>query len=243
MYDISHFSASDMTRCGAELRKAGAGAGSMEDAANRIVRRLYEDLVTAPSGEKACALVRTFITLPYRQLTDEQQTFAARLHPAIVDQPGVKCLTLLATAGAEPEWNDRRASVGHQALPLPSESSIARSPMISQLIRQLGVEMGALLAPPSSSDVLLDSAQHTFNVFHVGDAVGSPHIPAQQQFVIPHGVRSVLGFGGLLPPGELFATILFTKARVPREVAERFRTLALNVKVALLPFADVRIFS
>jgi hypothetical protein len=91
--------------------------------------------------------------------------------------------------------------------------------------------------------MLLDSAQHTFNVFHVADAAGSPHIPAQQEFVIPHGVRSVLGFGGLLPPGELFATILFTKARVPREVAERFRTLALNVKVALLPFAGVRIFS
>src|SRR6185437_15335911 len=35
MYDISQFPASDMTRCGAELRKAGMGAGSMEDAANR----------------------------------------------------------------------------------------------------------------------------------------------------------------------------------------------------------------
>lgn len=243
MYDISQFAASDMTRCGAELRKAGVGAESMEDAANRIVRRLYDDLVTASAGDRACVLVRTFITMPYSELTEEQQTFAARLLPAIVDQPGVKCLTLLATAGTEPAWNDRRASLGHQALPLPSESSIARSPMISQLIRQLGVEVGALLAPPSPSGVLLDSAQHSFNVFHVADAVGSPHIPAQQQFVIPHGVKSVLGFGGLLPPGELFATILFTKARVPRDVAERFRPLALNVKVALLPFAGVRIFA
>lgn len=241
MYDISHFSASDMTRCGAELRKAGTGADSMEAVANRIVTRLYDDLITAPSSVRACVLVRTFITLPYGQLTEEQQTFAARLLPEIVDQPGIKCLTLLATAGDESAWNDRRTSTGHQALPLPSEASIARSPMISQLVRQLGVEVGALLA--SSSNVLLDSAQHTFNVFHVADAVGSPHIPAQQEFVIPHGVRSVLGFGGLLPPGELFATILFTKARVPREVAERFRTLALNVKVALLPFAGVKIFS
>lgn len=241
MYDISHFSASDMTRCGAALRKAGSGADSMENAANRIVTRLYDDLTTAPSSERACVLVRTFITLPYGQLTEEQQTFAARLLPEIVEQPSIKCLTLLATAGDESAWNDRRASTGHQALPLPSEASIARSPMISQLIRQLGVEVGALLA--SSSSVLLDSAQHTFNVFHVADAVGSPHIPAQHEFVIPHGVRSVLGFGGLLPPGELFATILFTKARVPREVAERFRTLALNVKVALLPFAGVKIFS
>ena len=150
MYDISYFSASDMTRCGAELRKAGAGADSMEDAASRIVKRLYDDLTTAPSGDRACALVRTFITLPYAQLTEAQQTFAARMLPEIVDQPGIKCLTLLATAGTEPAWNDRRTSTGHQALPLPSEASIARSPMISQLIRQLGVEIGALLAPSSS---------------------------------------------------------------------------------------------
>ena len=241
MYDISHFSPSDMTRCGAELRKAGADAESMEDAANRIVTRLYDSLITAASGDRACVLVRTFITLPYAQLTEEQQEFAARILPEIVHQPGIKCLTLLATVGVEPAWNDRRASVAHQALPLPSEASIARSPMISQLIRQLGVEVGVLLSPPA--DVLLDSAQHTFNVFHVADAVGSPHIPAQQQFVIPHRVQSVLGFGGLLPPGELFATILFSKARVPRDVAERFKTLALNVKVALLPFAGVKTFS
>lgn len=240
MYDISQFSLSDMTRCGADLRKAGTGAESMEDAAGRIVTRLYEDLSVA-SGTRGCVLVRTFITVPYGQLPAELQAFAARLLPAIVDQPDIKCLTLLATAGDESPWNDRRASIGHQALPLPSAASIARSPMISQLIRQLGVEIGALLGPPS--DVMLDSTQHTFNVFHVGDAVGSPHIPAQQQFVIPYGVQSVLGFGGLLPPGELFATILFTRARVPREVAERFKTLALNVKVALLPFAGVKIFA
>jgi len=150
------------------------------------------------------------------------------------------CLTLLATAGEEPAWNDRRASVAHRALPLTSAESIARSPMISQLIRQLGVEIGTLLTP---SEMIVDNTQHSFNVFHVPDAVGSPHIPAQQQFVIPYGVQSVLGFGGLLPPGELFATILFTRTRVPREVAERFKTLALNVKVALLPFAGVRTFT
>jgi hypothetical protein len=239
MYDISNFSLSDMTQCGVALRKAGAEASSMEEAAIRVVTMLHDEL-RAESGKRGCVLVRTFITLPYQQLPAEQQAFAARILPEIVDRPDLKCLTLLATAGEEPAWNDRRASLAHQALPLPSEESIARSPMISQLIRQLGVEIGTLLAPPS--DMMVDNTQHTFNVFHVLEAVGSPHIPAQQQFVIPYGVQSVLGFGGLLPPGELFATILFTRVRVPREVAERFKTLALNVKVALLPFAGVKTF-
>jgi hypothetical protein len=240
MYDISNFSLSDMTRCGAALRKAGADASSMEEAAGRIVRFLHDDLQSG-TGKRACVLVRTFITVPYGHLPAELQTFAARVLPEIVDAPDLKCLTLLATAGEEPAWNDRRASVGHQALPLPSAASISRSPMISQLIRQLGVEIGTLLTP--SSEMMVDNTQHSFNVFHVVDALGSPHIPAQQQFVIPYGVQSVLGFGGLMPPGELFATILFSRARVPREVAERFKTLALNVKVALLPFAGVRTFT
>jgi two-component system NtrC family sensor kinase len=239
MYDISTFSLSDMTRCGAALRKLGADARSMEEAAGRIVRCLHEDLRSS-SGQRDCVLARTFITVPYAQLPGELQVFASRIVPEIVETPELRCLTLLATAGEEPAWNDRRASLAHQALPLTSAESIARSPMISQLIRQLGVEVGTLL---TTSEMIVDNSQHTFNVFHVLDAVGSPHIPAQQQFVIPYGVQSVLGFGGLLPPGELFATILFTRARVPRDVAERFKTLALNVKVALLPFAGVRTFT
>ena len=70
---------------------------------------------------------------------------------------------------------------------------MSRSPMIAQLIRQLGVEISAFL---SDGELVIDTTQHTFNVFYVGDAVGSPVIPAQQEFVVPYGVRSVLGFAG-----------------------------------------------
>ena len=241
MYDLSRFSLSDMTRCGVELRRLGAGASSLEQVAGRAVQHLYGQLGTAASGTTACALVRTFITLPYERLEPGQQQFATRVFPDIVQNPAIKCLTLLATAGDLPEWNTRQASEGHQALPLPSEESIARSPMISQLIRQLGVQVGDLLK--ADSGFVVDGSEHTFNVFHIPDALGSPYIPAQEQFVRPHGIRSVLGFGGLLPPGELFATILFSKAPIPPNVAELFKTLALNMKVAMLPFSDGRVFS
>jgi two-component system NtrC family sensor kinase len=229
-----------MTRFGAELRKLGDGAASMEEVAGHTVRALYERF--GGSGDRrSCALVRTFVTMPYADLQSDLQLFAERLFPGIVHQPATKCLTLLATAGDEPEWNTRHASHGHQALPLASEESISRSPMISQLIQQLGVEVGELLGP--RSDVVLETGQHTFNVFHVANALGSPHIPAQAEFVQPYGIRSVIGFGGLLPPGELFATIMFARVAIPRESADLFKTLALNVKVALLPFAALRVFS
>ena len=241
MYDLSRFNLSDMTQCGAELRKLGGTAASMEDTGGRIVRYLHSELGTGIDGTRACALVRMFVTLPYGSLDDEQRQFAGQLLQGHPPSDAMKCLTLLATAGDVEAWNHRRRSAAHLALPLVSEESVARSPMISQLIRQLGIEVGSLLAADPA--LVMDVEQHAFNVFHVPDAVGSAYIPAQQQFVIPHHVRSVLGFGGLLPPGELFATILFSREPISRDVADLFRTLALNIKVAMLPFAGRRVFT
>jgi len=239
LFDISRFGLADMTRCGIDLRKSGFGCASMEEAASRVVRYLYEGLRNPGLEEPACALVRMFVTVPFDALETSQQAFASNILGGPPASPSMKCLTLLATAGDLPDWNSRSTSRGHQALPLPSAEAVSRSPMIAQLIRQLGIEISALL---SDTGLVIDAAQHTFNVFYVGDAKGSGFIPAQQEFVIPHGIRSVLGFGGLLPSGELFATILFSKTHIPREVADLFKTLALNVKVALLPFAATKIF-
>lgn len=241
VYDLSRFSLGDMTRCGVELRKIGGDASSMEEVAERTVRYLHQRL-RDPSGDApACPLVRMFITVPFDALQSEQQAFAAEILGGPPDPPSMKCLALLATAGDEPTWNSRHASTGHKALPLPNAGAIARSPMIARLIRQLGVEISVLLA--SDPRLMIDVEQHSFNVFYIAEAKGSPYIPAQGEFVEPHGIRSVLGFGGLLPSGELFATILFSRAYIPREVAELFKTLALNVKVALLPFAGRKVFA
>lgn len=241
MYDLASFTLSDMTRCGIELRKLGAGASSMEEVADRTVRFLRGSL-RAPVGEDpACPLVRFFVTMPYSELEADQQSFVRSLVGDAAARPGTKCLTLLASAGEHPAWNSRQDSAGHKALPLASEESVARSPMIAQLIRQLGVGVGALIGADPS--LVVDADQHDFNVFHVPEAEGSPYIPAQREFVVPFGIRSVLGFGGLLPPGELYAIVLFSKAPIRRETADLFKTLSLNVKVALLPFVGRQLFA
>jgi hypothetical protein len=240
-YDLASFSLADMTRCGMDLRRIGAGAASMEEVADRTVRYLFERLRDSASGAPACALVRLFVTMPVEELQMEQQQFVEEVLGHVPDSTGMKCLTLLASAGVEPGWNSRHRSAAHKALPLPSAESVARSPMIAQLIRQLGVEVSTLLA--SDPRLIVELEQHTFNVFYVPDAEGSPFIPAQSEFVVPHGIRSVLGFGGVLPSGELYAMILFTRVPVARQVAELFKTLSLNLKMALLPFVDRRIFA
>jgi serine phosphatase RsbU (regulator of sigma subunit) len=230
-----------MVECGLALRQFGLGVESMEEASNRIVRYLYENFCTKPTGEKSCALVRLFKTHPYEDLEVELAEYARSMLDHYPPLPAMKCMTLLATVGEQTEWNSRHTSVGHKAIPLASESVVAQIPMISQLIRQLGLDIKTVINP--GPDLLVEIEQRKYNVFYVPEAIGNPYIPAQDSFVIPFGIKSVLGFGGLLPSGNLFAIIMFLKVQIPHSTAQMFSTLALNVKTALLQFDRGAVFA
>jgi len=240
MYNLTNFALKDMTECGAALRRMGVGSETMEETANRIVTHLYENLVNPQTNEKSLALVRLFKTHSYNELEPDLQPIVQQTLGEEPDNSAMKCLTLLATAGEHPDWNSRYTSRGHQAIPLASEELVAQSPMISQLICQLGLDIGTVLKPDPA--VIIDLEQKTFNVFHIPEAQGSPFVPAQAGFVVPYGVRSVLGFGSMLPSGNLLVIIIFSKVSISRDTANLFKALALNVKMALLPFDGGAIF-
>jgi len=241
MPDIADFTLKDMVEVSAALRSMGSGAASMEEVADKIVHYLYDHLTEKDGKGNACALVRLFKTHSYADLDDSLQTFASGIMLASPVSDKMKCLVLLASAGMLPEWNSRKQSEGHKAIPLPSEHFIESFPMITQLIQQLGLEVNTLLQPDPA--VVMDMAQKTYNVFLIPDAVGSSYVPAQEGFVIPFKVQSVLGFGGILPSGNLFAIILFSKVKLSRQTADMFRSLALSVKIAILPFDGRAVFS
>lgn len=241
MYNPAEFTLSDMTECGATLRKLGAGADSMEEVADRIVSYFYDQFIDPQTSASAFTLVRFFKTHAFSQLPTDLQAYAQTMLNQQVAPPATKCLTLLATQGDRVEWRSRQASIGHQAIPLISEQLVTQSPMIAQLIAQFGLPIHAVLNPDPT--LIVDLEQKTFNVFHVLDAVNSPHVPAQQEFVVPFGVRSVLGFGGMLPSGNLIAIIVFSKMPISWETADMFKTLALNVKLAVLPFDRGAVFN
>lgn len=241
MYSLTRFTLKEMTECGATLRRLGVGAASMEEVANKLVNYFYSCFVNPDTGENALALVRCFKTHDYNELPVELQHLASQMLGQHSVQPALKCLTLMATAGDRPEWNLRTASTGHQAIPLPSEQMVTQAPMIAQLIQQLGLRISDVIAP--NPEILVDLQERTYNVFHIPHAEGSPHIPAQAEFVRPFHIRSVLGFGGMLPSGNLVALILFSKLPIQRETAELFKPLALNAKMAMLPFDQQATFA
>lgn len=241
--DLSNFGLGEMLRCSLEVRRAARSEATMEATARRLARFFYEELRAGDNG-RACVLVRIYKTHPLGALPDELQRFARRaLRSAdlpIEATDGMKCLTLLATVGDEPSWNERRESRGHQAIPLPSPQLVQRAPMIAQLVHEFGLALSDLLRP--SPDIVRKLEGKTYGVFHVAEALGSPFIPAQAQFVERHGVRSVVGFGGSLVGGELFAVILFTRTLITADAADRFRTIALDVKGCLVPFDESQVF-
>jgi len=72
---------------------------------------------------------------------------------------------------------------------------------------------------------LRDRSQNTeltnkrYGVFHVREARGSQHIPAQDEFVTPYGMKSVGAIGGVISSGDLFVTIMFSKTSISDNVA------------------------
>ncbi|MBI3785470.1 MAG: hypothetical protein HY270_18925 [Deltaproteobacteria bacterium] len=234
MHDLAKFTMTDMAELGVALRGAGAGARCLEEVANRVVHCLYDQLRDVQTGGPACALIRFYKTHPYGQLPKDLQRFAGAVAGTASLASNLACLTMLATIGDKPAWNVRSRSERHQAVPLLSEEMIQGKPMISRLVAQLGLDIRYVLEPDPA--FLMDLGQHSFNVFYVPQALGSPYIPAQEEFVIPERIESVLGFGGLLPSGNLFAIIFFSRVPIPQATADMFKTLALNVKLAVLPF-------
>jgi hypothetical protein len=240
--DLSKFDLAAAEACGRGMSTAMADATTMEDAARAACAYLRGEL-HHESDRSVSVLVRCYKTHSYGELPPDVQRVAKRAYGAIAfspPEPELKCLVLLATVGDEPAWNDRRTSKNHQAIPLPSRHIVESAPMIAQLIRELGLDVSEVIQP--SRGVVRELAGKTYGVFHVDDAKGSPYIPAQD-FVERYRVRSVVGFGGTLPTGELIAMIVFSRAAIPIDVADRFRTLALDLREGLARFASDRVFA
>ena len=227
-YHLEDFSLAEMMHCGAFIRSLGARL-SREDLPRSLVRYLYDHLIDA-QGSRGSILVRLFETSRFEDLPAELQDIARNSQPDI--EADACCLRLTATAGDEPEWNDVRESRHHRVIPLSSGEAVNRLPMVSQLIGQLGLEVGGVHVCNPRPEMLLGGGD--VSVFYVADAPNSPCIPQQHEFVKPYGVRSVVGFGDQLPDGEFFAVIIFAKVCISSASAKLLGHLALSSRMALL---------
>ena len=236
MYDITLFTPQDVAKCSLVLRQFGRNTASMEASSQKIVNYIYQHFCDSQTGENTCALVRLFKTHPYGELEDSLQQSARCLMNGNSPTADMKCWTLLAAAGTEPQWNSRHTAAENTAIPLVSPKLVAKMPAISEMIRQFGLDIPTFVGIEPERFLQLEPA--ILNIFHVPNAKGSPFIPEQDSLIIPYQIKSVLGFGGLLRSGSLFAVVMFLKVKIPHSTAEMFKDLALSVKTALSVFDE-----
>jgi hypothetical protein len=213
------------------IRMGSADVVTAAGACQRICELLHGALQSAHGPDTA--LVRLYQSVRAGQLPAETRVFAERLadHPIEDETP---CLTLLGTDGIEPAWRSRRTSRSHQAIALSDAEEVnARTPMVGGLFAQLGIDVDAIVRQRPDEKLLLH--HRDYGVFHVPDPSVSPFIP-DQTFVRAYAIRSVVGCGGVLPSGEVFALILFATVDIPEKVVPLFRTLAYGIKAALVPY-------
>jgi len=241
MYDLAQLAERDFDLVRQSFQSSFSHpCASMEATAQAVLQSLQSALWDPQTDSSACSLARCYITQRYDRLAPPLQRLA-RDHRDNAMLTAIKYLVLLATAGERPEWNDRTRSRAHQLIPLSSVDIINQSPMVAHMIKQFGFPLDALISADAVE--LSMTANRTHNVFYVPAAPGSPYIPAQSEFVERYGIKSVIGMGGILPYGHMFAVILFTKVAIPAHLTTLFASLATDIKAAFVPHGDKRIYA
>lgn len=230
MFTLTRLTVSDMVAASAALRHATNGATTMEDAANAITT-YTRDTFRDTDGTPAFGLIRLFQTIHWERLTPQLRSYAQARMPDQQPPHGIRCLTLFATAGDHPAWQDRRASRNHQAIPLTSPEILNRAPFVLTALDHLLTHH-----TPDQPDTPLD------DILHITDAPGSPHLPGQD-FIQRHTIRSALALSGTLADGDTYTLVLYSHPRINPETAELFRAYATAIRHNLLPHTHSTLFT
>jgi serine phosphatase RsbU (regulator of sigma subunit)/anti-sigma regulatory factor (Ser/Thr protein kinase) len=229
------FSAERIAALAAAVARAGEQTGSMEGAARHAAAAIRTAFPT-PDGDSAVVLVRVFQTTVWELLTPQLRSYAmARMTPGAPAE-GTRCLALLATLGDRPTWCDRHASRDHQALPLTGTDVIRRVPLALTVLDHL---VGAAAQRNPQTDH--EGRPARVAVHLVSDAAASPLVPARS-LVDAHGVTAALGLGGVLPSGEVFTVVLYSRVPIDPATAQRFGAVAEAMRGAMAPFAHLPLF-
>lgn len=218
----------------------------VEDVAQEYTRTLYN------AFSESISLIRIFLTVPFCELPDENKQFVQNLIrtkglPEKLDKM-TPVLSLVGTSGIKPYWNDRRKSKDHIGIPLISADFIDSIPMMSRLLKQIG--MGLDWIARGESKFIQDDAGSFKGAFYVRSANSETDskgrkIIVDQNFVNENKIKSVFGLGGgYLGCSTFFTSIFFLRETIEENTVNWFRSHPSLFKAATIKFVNKKmIFS
>lgn len=199
------------------------GCKTLEQAAEEAMDLLYGTF------SDSIVLARLFVVVPHGELPAANRSFVSELAHSqgitdlINDETYV--ISLLGTRGVRPEWNDRRNSNGHVGIPLASADFIDRIPMMSRMLKEVGLDLSWIDRQKSVATKTLAGLSGVFYVADAETAVDDKgrKIISAQDFVRAYKIKSVFGCAGGYPTGGTFITmIVFCRETVKQSTAEQF---------------------
>lgn len=206
-------------------------AKSLEEAAQGLASAIHSQF------DESVVLIRLFITVPFENLPLANKDFVEKLAKSAGAGPGLKpttpVLSLIGTRGQEADWNDRNKSKGHMGIPLISSAFVGAIPMISRLLKELGVPLDWV--DSHDSEMIKKTVGQSAGLFFVDDAASAidaekRKIIAAQDFVSKYKVKSVFGTGEAYASGQMLVNIAFCRDGFGRPVAENFPGLISSFK-------------
>ncbi|OQX27876.1 MAG: hypothetical protein BWK80_03125 [Desulfobacteraceae bacterium IS3] len=199
----------------------------LEDAAQRFTELLYHEF------SKSVVLTRIFATIPFGRLPDFRKNFVIQLAESsgIMSQltDNTPVLSLLGTYGQNEIWNNWRNSRGHIGIPLASYDFIDKIPMLSRLLKELGIRLEWLNI--YDTKIVTKKIGRLAGLFYVQDAAtalddNGRKIISAQDFVRDFNIRTVFGMGGMYPSKNVYIVMInFTNRNLPHSGAELFMKL------------------
>lgn len=209
---------------------------SFEEAA-----QLYNSLLYAEFRDSV-VLTRTFATVPFQELPQENKQFvedlAERTHVSNLLGDRTLVLTLMGTTGTDTAWNNRKSSKGHVGIPLVSSAFIEEIPMMSRLLKELGLDLGWI--DSTDSEIISKMFGKVSGVFYVDDAKTTVDkrnrkIIAAQDFVSNHDVKTVFGIGsGYVQTSTFAVNINFLRETADKSTIEKFVPVFNQLKIDTL---------
>ena len=220
-------------------------ANYLEEAAQALACALHTEF------RESVLLARVFVTVPFGDLPATNKRFVKMLVGSTKARAELEAttpvLSLIGTHGQEDDWNERRKSKGHAGIPLISSSFVDAIPMISRLLKDLGVPVDWV--DSHDSEMIVNTIGSAAGLFFVEKAAtATDHqgrkIIAAQDFVSTHSVGSVFGIGGAYSRGDIIVIVVFCRDVFSRSVAERFLALGtLFISKTTSLMGPIRVFS